>query len=202
MRFPRRSLSTVNPLFARAIVLVSAFALVIIPACIHRGGAPPVTKSRKGPLERFLLILISIGFSIVLLWVVTPVLRFADYSLHPVPSMAGTFCLALGLWLLYRSHAALATNWSITLETRRNHQLVTCGVYRLVRHPMYLALLLYASGLALVLPNWVAGPSYLVTVAFLVAFRVGPEERMMLEEFGNDYEGYRGRTRYLIPGIW
>lgn len=51
-------------------------------------------------------------------------------------------------------------------------------------------------------PNWVAWLSYFVAVALLVAFRVGPEERMMLKEFGNDYEAYRKRTRYLIPGIW
>ena len=74
-----------NPLLARAIVLVSACALVVIPAFIHRGPAPQVAKSHKGPLERFLLILISIGFFIVLLWVATPVLRFADYSLWPIP---------------------------------------------------------------------------------------------------------------------
>ena len=85
---------------------------------------------------------------------------------------------------------------------REDHQLVTRDVYRYVRHPMYLALLLYALGLALVVPNWVAGPSYLVAVTLLVAFRVGPEERTMLEAFGNDYEAYRRRTRCLIPGLW
>jgi protein-S-isoprenylcysteine O-methyltransferase Ste14 len=39
-------------------------------------------------------------------------------------------------------------------------------------------------------------------MALLFAFRVGPEGRMMLEEFGKDYEGYRGRTKRLVPGIW
>jgi protein-S-isoprenylcysteine O-methyltransferase Ste14 len=108
----------------------------------------------------------------------------------------------LGLWLLYRSHADLGTNWSITLEVREKHQLVTHGVYRHLRHPMYLALLLYASGQALVLPNWVAGPSYLVALLFLFALRVGPEERMMVEEFGKDYEAYVARTKRFVPGVW
>jgi protein-S-isoprenylcysteine O-methyltransferase Ste14 len=106
------------------------------------------------------------------------------------------------LWLFYRSHADLGTNWSITLQVREKHQLVTQGIYQHVRHPMYLALLLYSVGQALVLPNWLAGPSYLVAFGLLFALRVGPEERMMLEEFGKDYEAYMARTKRLIPGAW
>jgi protein-S-isoprenylcysteine O-methyltransferase Ste14 len=39
-------------------------------------------------------------------------------------------------------------------------------------------------------------------MALLVAFRLGPEERMMLEEFGKDYEAYKGRTKRLVPRVW
>jgi protein-S-isoprenylcysteine O-methyltransferase Ste14 len=111
-------------------------------------------------------------------------------------------CLALGLWLFHRSHADLGTNWSITLEVREEHRLVTHGIYRRIRHPMYAALLLYSLGIALVLPNWIAAPSYGVVLSLLIAFRLGPEERMMLEEFGEDYEAYRARTRRLVPRLW
>jgi protein-S-isoprenylcysteine O-methyltransferase Ste14 len=85
---------------------------------------------------------------------------------------------------------------------RDKHQLVTHGVYRWVRHPMYLALLIYSAGQALVLPNWLVGPSYGVAMILLLAFRVGREERMMLEEFGKDYEAYTATTKRLVPGVW
>jgi protein-S-isoprenylcysteine O-methyltransferase Ste14 len=85
---------------------------------------------------------------------------------------------------------------------REGHRLVTHGIYRHVRHPMYLALLLYSLGQTLVIPNWVAGPSYLVTFGLLFVLRVGPEERLMREEFGKDYESYMARTRRLVPGLW
>jgi protein-S-isoprenylcysteine O-methyltransferase Ste14 len=159
-------------------------------------------KGRKGLLERILLILVSLAFLSALIWIATPLLAFADYPLRPVPFIAGMACLALGLWFLYRSHADLGGNWSITLEIHETHQLVTQGAYRHVRHPIYLALLLYASGQALVLPNWVAGPSYLVAVTLLFTLRVGPEERMMHEEFGKEYESYMARTKRLVPGVW
>jgi protein-S-isoprenylcysteine O-methyltransferase Ste14 len=67
---------------------------------------------------------------------------------------------------------------------------------------MYLALLLYGLGQALVLPNWIAGPFYVASLALLVALRLGPEEAMMRERFGSEYDAYQARTRRLVPGIW
>lgn len=78
-------------------------------------------------------------------------------STSPGSLLGGLVCLAVGLWLFPRSHADLGTNWSITLEVREQHQLVTEGMNRHVRHPMYLALLVYSVGQALVVPNWIAG---------------------------------------------
>src|SRR5215469_12818713 len=80
--------------------------------------------------------------------------------------------------------------------------LVTHGVYRSLRHPMYTSLLIYSVGQALVVPNWLVGPSYAVAVLLLVALRLRPEEQMMLEKFGHEYEDYRATTNRLIPGLW
>jgi protein-S-isoprenylcysteine O-methyltransferase Ste14 len=192
-----------NPWVAKVTVLVASVAMVAIRAPHgQRSRGIPVVKSRKGTLEMVLLTIAWLAFFLPLIWVVTPVLNFADYSLRAVPFSAGTLCLTLGLWLFQRSHADLGTNWSITLEVREKHRLVIHGLYRRVRHPMYLALLLYSAGQALVLPNYVAGLSYGVAMALLVALRVGPEERMMLEEFGKAYEDHMARTKRLVPGVW
>jgi protein-S-isoprenylcysteine O-methyltransferase Ste14 len=194
---------TLNPWFAKAVILLASIAMIVIRAPHgHRSRTVPVVKSRKGTLEIVLLTIAWIAFFVPLIWVATPLLAFADYPLHPIPLVIGALCLVLGLWLFYRSHADLGTNWSISLEVREKHQLITNGVYGWVRHPMYLALLLYSVGQALVVPNWLAGPSYGVAMVLLFALRVGPEERMLLEEFGNDYEAYRATTRRLIPGLW
>ncbi|HEY3174928.1 MAG TPA: protein-S-isoprenylcysteine O-methyltransferase [Candidatus Polarisedimenticolia bacterium] len=193
-----------SPWFAKAIILVATIAMVVIPHGVHgrRSGEIKVVKSLKGPREVALLALVSLGFLLPIIWVVTPLLDFANYPLRPVPFIAGILCYAVGLWLLHRSHADLGANWSITLEVRERHELVTRGIYRSVRHPMYLALLLYSAGQALVVPNWVAGPSYGVAFVTLILFRIAREERMMLEEFGRDYEEYRARSKRLVPGVW
>jgi protein-S-isoprenylcysteine O-methyltransferase Ste14 len=67
---------------------------------------------------------------------------------------------------------------------------------------MYLALALYSVGQALIIPNWVAGPSNLVAFAILLALRIRAEERMMIEGFGAEYAAYSMRTKRFIPGVW
>ena len=192
-----------SPWFGKAIIVASSIVMVAIRAPHgQRSLGVRVVKSGRGALETLLLTLAWLAFFVPLVWVAAPVFAFADYSLRPLPLWAGVVCLSGGLWLFAKSHADLGTNWSITLELREKHQPVTQGVYRTVRHPMYSALLLYSLGQALVVPNWIAGPSYGVAMALLFAFRLGPEERMMLEEFGKDYEAYRGRTKRLVPRVW
>jgi protein-S-isoprenylcysteine O-methyltransferase Ste14 len=192
-----------SPWFGKVIIVASSIVMVIIRAPHgQRSRGVKVVRSSRGSLEIVLLTLAWVAFFVPLLWVASPVFAFADYSLHPLPLLAGVVCLAVGLWLFARSHADLGTNWSITLEIRERHQLVTQGIYRHLRHPMYSALLLYSLGQALVVPNWIAGPSYGVAMALLFAFRLGPEERMMLDEFGKDYEEYRERSKRLVPGVW
>lgn len=190
-------------LFVKATILVSSVLLVVIPAAIHRREAThKVARNYKGRLERTLLGLVSVAFSLGLIWIAAPVFAFAEYPLRPIHVIAGVACLLLGLLLLYRSHKDLGPNWSITLELREQHRLITRGIYRHVRHPMYLALLLYALGQALLVPNWIGGPSYLVAVMLLVALRLRPEERMLMEEFPNDFATYSANTKCLIPWIW
>src|SRR6516225_9028849 len=181
-----------NPWFAKAVILLASFVMVVIRAPHgQRSRTVPMVKSRRGPLEVVLLTIAWVAFFIPLVWVATPVLAFADYPLEPIPLVSGTLCLAFGLWLFHRSHADLGTNWSITLAVREKHRLVTHGVYRWVRHPMYLSLLIYSLGQTLAVPNWLVGPSYGVAMVLIFVFRLGPEERMMVEEFGKDYEAYK-----------
>jgi len=192
-----------NPWIAKAVILAASVVMVVIRAPHgRRSRGVKVVRSDKGPREIALLTFAWIGFLIPLIWVASPLFSFAEYSLRPWPFGAGVLCLAVGLWWFNRSHSDLGTYWSVTLELRENHQLITQGVYRYVRHPMYAALFVYAIGQALTVPNWVAGPSYLAAFGILFALRIGAEERMMLETFGDEYAAYRARTKRLIPGIW
>jgi len=192
-----------NPWIAKAVVIAATAVMIAIRAPHGRESRRvKVIKSHKTPLESVILILAWTGFFIPLIWISSPAFSFAEYPLRIGPLISGIVCFVIGLWLFYRSHADLGANWSVTLEVRDRHRLITQGIYRRVRHPMYTALLLYGIAHALVIPNWVAGPSNLVAFAVLFALRVRAEERMMREQFGDEYTAYMARTKRLVPGVW
>jgi protein-S-isoprenylcysteine O-methyltransferase Ste14 len=193
-----------NPWFGEALFLVGIASTIIIRAP-HGGRSSKVAvvESRRGPLEIALLALMWItGVILPLVAIFTPFLSFADYPLHPGAFAMGTVVLSLGIWLFYRSHADLGRNWSISLEIREDHQLVRSGVYRLIRHPMYTAIFLTALAQALLLSNWLAGPSCFLAFLVMFALRIGREETMMLNKFGEAYGDYMNRTKRLIPHLW
>ena len=195
--------ATLPAWIAKAVIIVATVVMIAIRAPHgQRSRSVKVARSHKTSLETLLIVLAWIGFFVPLIWVVSPVFSFAEYQLRLGPLVAGVACLAIGLWLFFRSHADLGTNWSVTLELRQEHRLITHGVYRTIRHPMYTALLLYSVAHALVIPNWVAGFSNLTAFTLLLGLRVRAEEKMMVEQFGDEYAAYSARTKRLVPGVW
>ena len=143
------------------------------------------------------------GLGIVpLIYVATAIPQFAAYTFHPVQAWLGLFVAIAALVMFQLTHRALGRNWSISLDVREEHQLITDGIYRRVRHPMYSAFWLWAVAQALLLPNWVAGFSGLVGFGILFFGRVAREERMMLETFGDSYRAYMARTGRIFPLIF
>jgi len=128
--------------------------------------------------------------------------QLADYHFRPALAWLGVAVFACSLWLFHGTHRELGRNWSVTLEIRDRHVLVSSGVYRYVRHPMYAAFWLWALAQALLLPNWVAGPAGLAGFGTLFFLRVGREEQLMIETFGDEYRRYMARTSRIVPGIY
>ena len=163
----------------------------------------PVRYSGRGLLEFALLAASLTGLGVVpFIYVVAHFPRFADYPLIPTLSYLGVAVELSCLWLFYRSHRDLGHNWSVSLDLRDRHTLVTTGVYALVRHPMYSGFWLMALGQALLLPNWVAGPAGLIGFGALFFGRVAREEAMMISAFGDEYRAYMGRTARVVPWLY
>jgi protein-S-isoprenylcysteine O-methyltransferase len=83
-----------------------------------------------------------------------------------------------------------------------DHQLITTGPYRLLRHPSYAGSLLTLAGLGLALGNWL---SLLVAVlGALLGFarRIPIEEAVLQTRFGAAYTAWAQRTWRLVPFMW
>jgi protein-S-isoprenylcysteine O-methyltransferase Ste14 len=162
-----------------------------------------ISAEHKTPLDTVLVFLASTGLGILpLLYLLTRWLDFADYHLPTWAGWLGAAVFAVALWLLWRSHVDLGLNWSAALEIREEHSLVTHGVYRRIRHPMYAAHWLWAVAQVLLLRNWIAGPALFVLFLPLYFLRVPHEEQMMLGQFGEEYRQYMNRAGRVIPRIW
>ena len=110
-------------------------------------------------------------------------------------------CIPIILWLFWRSHADLGQNWSVSLEIREGHQLVTHGVYRHIRHPMYASIWLWALAQGMLLANWLAGWSMVPAFAAMYFLRTPREEQLMCESFGEPYRDYMRQTGRLFPRV-
>ena len=160
------------------------------------------TDKLKSVMDIVLISAGGVGLAAPLFYLFSPWLDFANYDLPGWLGWIGTAVFAAALLLLWRSHADLGRNWSATLRIRQQHSLVTDGIYRYIRHPMYAAHLLWAIAQGLLLENWLAGWVFLVTFIPLYLVRAPKEEQMMLDNFGEEYRNYISRTGGIIPRIW
>ncbi len=123
------------------------------------------------------------------------------WAMLPMPTWSRWVGVGLGsvsVPLFRWTHHALGKNWSLALVTKEEHTLVSSGPYRWVRHPMYTTILLQALAFFLLSANWVIGLTGLGTSILSVA-RVGEEEALMIEEFGDQYRAYMERTGRFLP---
>lgn len=103
-----------------------------------------IAYDRKTMQEKVLILLVFIGMIILpLIYVMSPWLNFANYSLPLWANWLGVAAFAVALWLFWRSHRDLGKNWSPTLEVREGHTLVSNRVYQTIRHPMYTSVWLW-----------------------------------------------------------
>ncbi len=128
--------------------------------------------------------------------------RFADYPFVPLQGYLGTVVFLGALWVIYRTHRDLGRNWSVSLDLRERHTLVTTGIYARVRHPMYAGFWLMALAQLLLLSNWIVGPAGLAGFGALFFGRVQREEDMMIAAFGEEYRSYMQRTARVVPWLY
>jgi protein-S-isoprenylcysteine O-methyltransferase Ste14 len=156
---------------------------------------------KRSSIELIFLVLNGIGMLVPIVYVFSSVLDFADYDLPVWLAWTGTALFAFAIYLLGKSHHDLGRNWTIIVALRHKHELITRGVYKYIRHPMYLAHLIWAIAQIMILHNWIAGYSFLIVQIPFYYFRIKNEERMMIEQFGSSYTSYMQKTDRLIPGL-
>lgn len=152
-------------------------------------------------LDTILLALNGVGMLVPVFYVFSTWFDSADYSLPAWLSWIGVALFALAAVLLHLTHQAMGRSWTPTLGLREDHKLVTDGIFKYIRHPMYAAHILWAIAQPLILTNWIAGFSFLIPQILQYWSRVSDEENMMLEHFGEEYREYMKTTGRIFPSL-
>jgi protein-S-isoprenylcysteine O-methyltransferase Ste14 len=113
----------------------------------------------------------------------------------------GVALFAIGGALRLAPVLALGSRFSGLVAIQADHNLVTDGIYRLIRHPSYLGLIVTTFGWALAFRS-IVGLLLAVPVIPVLVARIRAEEALLLSHFGAEYEAYRSRTWRMIPGLY
>lgn len=151
----------------------------------NAGGRAPVAAN----FSAFGLFLVSLVISS----------RSADASTALPFAVTGCLLALAGAVFVVRSRTELGSAWSFVPRAGEHTGLVTSGPYRLVRHPIYLGLVLLAAGQALAFGSRPALLVVLIAVVPTFVWRARTEEKLLSRTFGEPYAAYRRRTKLIIP---
>jgi protein-S-isoprenylcysteine O-methyltransferase Ste14 len=121
-------------------------------------------------------------------------------AFHPVAAIAGVALAAAGVALHLRARRSLGHFWSGPVAVRARHTVVTGGPYALVRHPLYLGILLLAAGSALAHPS-LAVVCAAAGLAAGIAYKIPVEERVLRATCGDAYARYAAEVPALVPRL-
>ena len=113
----------------------------------------------------------------------------------------GLALFIIGLIIMIIGQVTLRRNYSGTVVIREDHQLITHGIYRFTRNPMYMGLIMVATGL----PVYTASLYGFLTSLILspiILNRIRLEEKLLTAEFQEAYQKYKETTKKLIPFIY
>ena len=182
------------------IVFYISILICILIRCAYQryDNKKQVAKSYISNTEFLLFVLLILFGAILPLFAHRSLPQF-NYTVNTNLKILGIILSIMTIIVFWKAHNDLGKQFSPTLEIKKHHSLITTGIYKYVRHPMYFAGLLAFLSQIFLMPNIMGNISMLCALLTLVFLRVPFEEKMMLKEFGDNYKKYMSETCRVIP---
>ena len=113
----------------------------------------------------------------------------------------GLSLFVIGMTIAFVAVFTLKRSYSSSLVIRKDHRLITHGIYRWVRHPVYLGVLVALTGVP-VYATSLQGALILSLLIPLSLNRIRLEEGLLIEQFEDEYRKYRAKAKKLIPFVY
>ncbi len=149
--------------------------------------------------------------SLILLWIMIMVCLTAGFNIgaripwtstSQIFAYAGYAVLIPGFVLRWAAILQLKKAFTVDVSINEGQTLKTDGLYKKIRHPSYLGLLLILSGLSVAMANIWSVLAIVLPMFLTVSYRINVEERLLTQEFGDSYKTYKKHSWRLIPGIY
>ena len=159
-----------------------------------------VKKNYIQSYEFLRLLLLIIGVIIIPL---ISYFKFSEYNIKINENfiIIPIILIIISALILINIYNELGKNYSFTLQIKNDHKLIKTGMYKYIRHPMYLVLILFGISQMLFLPNKIGILPILFISPLFLYFRIKGEEKMLLNTFGEEYKQYIKESKMIIPFI-
>jgi len=159
------------------------------------------SKHDKGTTQ-FIGVVFAVSWLVLLLSALLNQFQIGIVEPHLVFAAVGVVLIGTGVTLRVVAMQTLGKFFTRTLRMREEHQVVSDGIYRRVRHPGYLGDIVLFVGSGIAIGNVIT--TVLILGVILPAFvrRISAEEQMLTDLLGQEYSNYRAKTWKLIPFIF
>jgi protein-S-isoprenylcysteine O-methyltransferase Ste14 len=184
--------------FVLVLFALQVFSLIYNPQV----GQTQENRKSDAPRSKLDLILIQIfSLAVVILAPFSDGRSSGVLNIEDTIRYIGLLITIPGFVLMQAGEKYLAKQFSIEVTLQKDHKLIQSGPYQYIRHPRYLGILVFFTGISLTFRSLLGIMLVLVLAAVLV-WRVFAEEKMMHQEFGKEWEEYREKTWRLIPYLF
>jgi protein-S-isoprenylcysteine O-methyltransferase Ste14 len=121
-----------------------------------------------------------------------------DSQTTSVLSIIGSILIVLGCYVNVMGRFSLKQNWANQVTIYHNHTLVTTGMYRLVRHPLYASIIWMLIGGCFVYASYIALFAVLLIFIPMMHYRAEQEEKLLQSEFP-EYSAYKNKVPMFFP---
>jgi protein-S-isoprenylcysteine O-methyltransferase Ste14 len=176
--------------YTAIVILLQIFIVMIEPGIGRQGNIGKRVVNRQ---QMAVILLQILSVAIVIFVPFSDRRNIGAFSKFEIGRTVGFGIFVMGFTIMNWAEIALGRLFSIQVTVQANHRLVTDGLFKYIRNPRYLGIILNNLGISLVFRSW----SALILVFFLFAvliWRIHDEEELLRMEFGESWEEYKKRT--------
>jgi len=193
-----------NLFFLSAILLSYIFG--VIDTYFRPFSESMLKDASTNPIHNIIILALFIFNPLLIIWAFQEYSRFIVYTFpiwdNPIVSLMGILILSIGGFITVSGRAQLSKYGSGVLRIEKGHKLITIGIFRYIRHPIYAGGLFSTVGLYLSFHSILLLTCVSLLYFIVIRHRLLFEEQLLVGEFGEKYKNYMKKTKRLIPFLY